>query len=228
MAAAGAKVHFDAVCCRVEKSRVRELLEIEVGAELAIDAGEKIEIKRGRNTDGIVVGTEQLLNGLEHVRAEEKRVAGKKNFADTAKKIRTGGAVEVTDVAAEEEDEEMLAGGAAGSDFTEAIEILALEADDADAVDVAKLAAKNGKCGGRNFDGVIPGGLPAGEGFKEQARFAAGSAAEFGDDNGARKLVDDFAGVQFEQVFFGAGQAVFGELAYDFKERRADGIIEIL
>jgi len=224
---AGAKVHFDAVRCCIEESRVRELPEIEIGAEFAIDAGEKIEIEGGGDTDGIVVGAEQRLNGLEHVRAEEKRVTGQKNLADAAEKIRTGGAVKVADVAAEEENEKMFAGGTAGGDFAKSVEIFALEADDADAVDVAKLAAKNGKRGRRNFDGVIPGGLPAGKGFEEQAGFAAGAAAELGDDNGARELVDDFPGVQLEQMFFGAGQAVLGELADDFEERGADGIIKI-
>ena len=121
----------------------------------------------------------------------------------------------------------MLAGGAAGGDFAKAVEILALETDDADAVNVAKLAAKNGERGRRNFDRVIPSGLPAGEGFEEKARFAAGAAAEFGNNDGPRKLVDNFAGVQFEQVFFRACQTVFWELADNFEERGANGVIKI-
>jgi hypothetical protein len=206
---------------------VRELLEVEIGAQFAINAREKIEIESGGDTDGVIVGVNQSLSGLEHVRAEEKRVAGQKNPADAVKKIGTGSAIEVADVAAEEEDEKVLAGGAAGGDFTEAIEILALETDNADAVDVAKFAAKDGERRRRNLDGVIPGGLPAGEGFEEQARFAAGAAAEFGDDDGARKLVDDFPGVPLKQAFFRAGQTVFRELADNLEESGADGIIKI-
>ena len=228
MPEAGAEVHFDAVRCLIEEGDVRELLEVEVGAEFAIDAREEVEIEGGGDTDRVVVGVNQGLNGLEHVGAEEERITWLENLAKIAEEVRAGGPIEVTDGAAEEEDEQMLARGPAGGDFAETVEIFAFEADDADAVDIAKLAAKNSEGGRRNFDGVIPGGLPAGEGFEEQARFAAGAAAEFGDDNGPRKLVDDFPSVQFEQSFFGAGQAVFGELADDFEERGANGIIKIL
>jgi hypothetical protein len=69
--------------------------------------------------------------------------------------------------------------------------------------------------------------LPPGEGFKEQARFAAGAAAEFGDDDGARKLIDDFPGVKLKQAFFGSREAVFGKSADHFEERGAHRIVEI-
>src|SRR5690242_8073918 len=208
---AGAKVHFDAVSSFIEESGVRKLLKVEIGAEFAIDAGKKVEIKGGGNPDGIVVGGNQCWNGLQHVGAKKERVAWQKNLAQVAQKFGASGAIEVADVAAKEKSEQMLAGGAAGCDFAEAVKKLALEADDADAVDVAKLAVKEGECGRRDFDGVIPGGLPAGQRLQEQARFAAGAAAEFRDDDGPRKLVDDFASVNFKQVFLGAREAIFRE-----------------
>src|SRR2546430_1991615 len=121
----------------------------------------------------------------------------------------------------------MFSGRAAGGDFAETVEIFAFKADDADAVDVAKFAAENGEGGRRNFNRVIPGGLPAREGFEKQARLAAGAAAEFGDNDGTRKLVDDFPGVQSKQGFFRASQAVFRQLTDDFKERGAHRIVEI-
>jgi len=121
----------------------------------------------------------------------------------------------------------MLACGTAGGDFAQAVEVLAFEADDADAVDIAEFAAKNGERGRRNFDGVVPGGLPAGKGFEEQTRFAAGAAAEFGHKNGARELVNDFPGLQLKQAFFGSRKAIFRKCADDFEERGANRIVKI-
>ena len=121
----------------------------------------------------------------------------------------------------------MLARSAASGDFAQPIEVLAFEADDADAVDVAELAAENGERGRRNFDGVVPGGLPAGKGFEEKARFAAGAAAEFCDKNGTRELVNDFPGVQLKQAFFGSRKAIFRKGADHFEERGSDRIVKI-
>jgi len=149
------------------------------------------------------------------------------NQAQIAKKVRAGGAIEVTDGAAEEKDKKMLARGAAGGDFSETVEIFTFKADNADAVDVAELAAKNSERGRRNFDGVIPGGLPAGKGFEERTRFAAGTAAEFGDEDGARELVDDFPGVELQQAFFGSRKSIFRKGADHFEECGADRIVEI-
>src|SRR5258708_34517156 len=119
----------------------------------------------------------------------------------------------------------MFARGAASGDFTETVEIFAFEADHADAVDVAEFATKNGERGRRNFNGVIPGGLPAGEGLEEQARFAPCAAAKFGDDDGPGELIYNFPCVQSKQAFFGAGKAVFLELANDLKKGGADRIV---
>ena len=212
-------MHLDAVCCFIDESRVGKLRQVEIASKFAIDAGEKIEVEGGGNTDGVVVGTDQCLKGLEHVRAEEKRVTWQKYLADPVKKIGAGGTVKVADVAAEKENQKMFAGGAAGGNFAEPVEILAFEADNADAVDVVKFAAQNGEGSGRNLNGVVPGGLPAGERFQKQARFAAGAAAEFGDDNGTRKLVDNIPCVQSKQGFFGPRQTVFGKGADYFEER---------
>jgi hypothetical protein len=74
---------------------------------------------------------------------------------------------------------------------------------------------------------VVPGGLPAREGFEEHTRFAAGAAAEFGHKNGTRELVDDFPGVELQQAFFGSRKAIFGKGADHFEERGADRIVKI-
>ena len=216
---AGAEVHFDTVRCFIEDGEVRELRKVEVGAEFAIDSGQEVEIEGGGDSNRVIVSVNQGLYGFEHVGAEQKRVAGLENLAQIVEEVRACGAIEITDGAAKKEDEQMFARGPARGDFAETVEIFAFEAYDADAVDVAEFAAENGERGRRNFDGVVPGGLPAGEGFEEQARFAAGAAPEFGNDNGARKLVDDFPGVLMKDAFFGSREAVFRKSADDFEQR---------
>ena len=67
---AGAEVHFDTAGFFIEDGEVPELLQVEVSAEFAIDAGKKVEIERGGNTDWVIVSGNQCLNGLEHVGAE--------------------------------------------------------------------------------------------------------------------------------------------------------------
>ena len=220
-------MHFDAAGFFIEDCLMRKPLQVEVGAEFAIDAGKEVEIKGGGNADRVVVRDNQFLNWLEHVGAEEKRVPGLENEAQIAKKVRAGGAIEVADVAAEKENEQMFARSAASGDFAETVEIFPFEADNADAFDVAEFAAKNGESGRRKFNGVVPGGLPAGEGFEEQARFAAGAAAELGDDDGPGKLVDDFPCVQLKQALLGARNAILRKLADDLKEGGADRIVEV-
>src|SRR5258708_36946184 len=93
--AAGAKVHFYAVRCFTEEGDVRELLEVEVGAEFAIDARKQVEIEGGGHTDWIIVGGDQCFFGLEHVDAGQKRVPGLENLARRTKKVRPAGAYEI-------------------------------------------------------------------------------------------------------------------------------------
>jgi len=68
----------------------------------------------------------------------------------------------------------------------------------ADAIDVAKFTAKNGE----RAVGEISIGWYQVDCQRERASrvtvFSAGAAAEFGNNDRARKLVHDFPGVQFE------------------------------
>ena len=69
--------------------------------------------------------------------------------------------------------------------------------------------------------------MPAGEGFEEQARFAARAAAEFGNDDWARKLVHDFPCMQLKQAFFRPRKTIFGESADHFEKRGANRIVKV-
>src|SRR5690242_21926751 len=52
-------MHLDAVAAAVEAGMVLEGGEIEIGAELAIDAGEQIEIEFSGHPFGVVIGRRQ-------------------------------------------------------------------------------------------------------------------------------------------------------------------------
>src|SRR5258706_13393851 len=107
-------MHFNTVGCFIEEGGVRELLEVEVGAEFAIDARKQVEIEGGGHTDWIIVGGDQCFFGLEHVDAEQKRVPGLENLTQITKKVRAGGAIEVAYGTAREKHGKMLGGNAAG------------------------------------------------------------------------------------------------------------------
>ncbi len=69
------QVHLDAALARVPDGAVGEGREVEVGAELAVDAHEQVLVERGRHAERVVVGEQQLALGLDEVGAEEQRVA---------------------------------------------------------------------------------------------------------------------------------------------------------
>ena len=50
------EMHFDAVTLAIVKGVMLERVEVEIAAELAVDAREQVEIERGGDAGGVVVG----------------------------------------------------------------------------------------------------------------------------------------------------------------------------
>src|SRR5450631_3004698 len=71
--AVGQDVHFHAAGYPVEFGDVFELGKVEVGVELAIHAGQQVEIEGGGDSQRVVIGRQQLGHGLLQVGAEEQR-----------------------------------------------------------------------------------------------------------------------------------------------------------
>ena len=91
------QVHLDAGLFGVPDGAVRNAVEIEVAAELAIDAHQQIAIERRGDAERIVVASRISL-GFDEIGAEEQRVAVGQRRTDSAeKRIRTG-RIEVPDV----------------------------------------------------------------------------------------------------------------------------------
>ena len=98
---ARAQMHLDARLPFVEACFMRELRDIEIAIEFAIDAREQIEIERRRNADRIVIGADKPCAGFHKVRAEQQAIAGLEAFRTFRKKIAGLVPVEITDRTAE-------------------------------------------------------------------------------------------------------------------------------
>ena len=71
-----AKVHLDATLVLVISDLVREVPQHEVPIDLAIDTGQQIEVERGGDTGGIVVGWQEVGHRLLQISAKHQRIAG--------------------------------------------------------------------------------------------------------------------------------------------------------
>jgi hypothetical protein len=84
---------------------VAEPCDVEVGAELAIDPHEQVEIERAGDALRIVVGAPEDVGRLHEVEAHERVIARAELRADVAQEGNRGGTFEVADTRSEEEDE---------------------------------------------------------------------------------------------------------------------------
>jgi len=85
--------------------------------------------------------------------------------ADFAQKLISGRAIEIANRAAEEQDEDLFAFAPARRHLLQAIEIGALEADDADPVYLSELLPAAAQSAPRNINRVVVHALLARQGF---------------------------------------------------------------
>ncbi len=111
------------------------------------------------------------------VRSQKQRVAGLKNSPRSAQKFNPGFAIKVSDCASQKQYKKMLVRTATGGNLPQSVEVLALKAQNADCIDVAKflLAAYQGGPG--YFDWVVRRSLMAGQRFEQPPRLSAAAAA---------------------------------------------------
>src|SRR4029077_5651901 len=111
--------------------------------------------------------------------------------------------------------------------FLQAIQIRALETDDAYSVDLSELLLATAESASRNINRVVVHTLLTRQGFQKQSRFLATPASELCDDHRARQTVNDVPGVEAEGPHSRAAQAVFREHADYVEKRRAHFIVQI-
>src|SRR5690349_24177828 len=91
------EMHLDAPSGLIEKGTMPKTREIEVRAQLAIDATKHVEVERGGDAHPVVVRGVEDRRILPTVDAEEERAARADRAADSAEKCRGLGRVKVSD-----------------------------------------------------------------------------------------------------------------------------------
>src|SRR5258706_3687779 len=157
--------------------------KIKIRIKLAIDTGEQIEIERGRHADRIVVRRDQLRQRLLQVCPQQQGVSGVKDPAHFSQKAFTRIAIEISDRAPKKQDEQMLVVSAPRGGRQQAVKVWPFETDNADELDLAKLALASGQCGGRKFDRAVRRALAACKSLQNPPRFSPAAASEFGDQD---------------------------------------------
>ena len=107
----GFEVHLDAGLDGVPEDLVAEGISVEVGAKVAVEAGEDVEVEGGGGAGGVVVGGEEGSFGFVRVRlsagaevgAEEEGIAGEELGAEVAEDVARVFGGEVADAGADVE-----------------------------------------------------------------------------------------------------------------------------
>src|ERR1700683_5045 len=131
-------MHLHPALCFVVPHDMLDVRELEIAAQFAIDARKKILVKCRCNARRIVISGQQLRNRFLQVGSQQQRVAGNQNLAHFAKKLVSRGPVEISNRTAEEENQEMFALAPPCRYFLQAVQIRALESDDANSVHLTK------------------------------------------------------------------------------------------
>ena len=99
------EVHFDPAPPFVEKGTVSETIEVEVAAQLAVNAGQEVEVERRRHAPGVVVGRVEDPPVLLEVDADEQPAPGANESGDSAQQGDCLGRTEVANGRPREEDD---------------------------------------------------------------------------------------------------------------------------
>ena len=221
-------MHLDATLGPVVADHVLEAVEVEIGPELAVDAGQQVEIERRGHARRIVVGDEQALLGLLEVGGEQQVVAGEQELAHLPQELVRGRPVEVPDRASQEQHEQALAGGAARGHLAQAVQVLALEPDDAHRIEAIELALGLDQGRARDVDRVVGGELPAPQRLEDPARVLRAAAPQLGDQDRGPEGANDLLRVVAQDAGAGAREAVLGKEADHLEERGPDRVVEVL
>src|SRR5664280_88516 len=89
----------------VVKGAVLERIELEGGAELAIDAHQQIEIELGGDALGVVIGGVEHVHRFDEIGADDQRRARPKNMRGVAQKRRRLARLEIADGRAREKSD---------------------------------------------------------------------------------------------------------------------------
>src|SRR5450759_4966601 len=98
-------MHFDAMTLAVVEGVMLETVELESGADLAIDAHQQIEIELGGDALGVVIGGVENVRRLDQIGADDQRRARPKNMRGIAQELRRLKRLEIADGGAREKSD---------------------------------------------------------------------------------------------------------------------------
>ena len=214
--------------CSSYRTTCSKLRKIEISVEFAIDSRKQILVKRRRHARRIVVGQHQSGNRLLKVGRQQQRIVFAQNRTHFAQKLLSGGPVEISNRAAQKQDEQFFVSAPPRRYFPQAVQIGAFKSHDAYRVHLAQflLAAEERAAG--NVDRVIIHALPAGQGLEQPARLLAASASQFRNNHGAGHALDNFARVSVQACACPRGQAILRQHADHIEERGTHLVVQIL
>jgi hypothetical protein len=197
-------MHFDTLLHGVVTRFVPERPEVKIGAQLAVDTREEIQIERGGDSKRIVVGFEQLGKRFFKICAEEERIARKQYAVNFGEKTLGSVTIEIADRAAEKKHEQTIIFAAPRCGCQQTVEIGALKSDNADALDAAQFTFTTCQRGGRNFNRAVSGALAPREGLQQPARLLAAAASQFRHQDLRLQAGDDVRGMALQEPLVGA------------------------
>ena len=96
-------MHFDARGVGVPHRAMREMLESEIGRQLAVCPHQQVAIERGGDAERIVVRKKQLGLWFHQIRAEQQPVAWRERAADSLEERIGVGRIEIADIRSQAE-----------------------------------------------------------------------------------------------------------------------------
>src|SRR5438552_6928635 len=223
-----AQVHLDPPFTRAISRLMPKILQHKVGMQLAVDAGEHIEIERRGHACGVIVSRQDDRERFLKIGPQKQRITGQQASADVGEEAVCGVRIEIADRASQEQDEQRLAVAPPRHDVPEPVHVRMLEADDADSGELREFLAAFRQGGGSDINGEIRDRLPLRQRLQDPPRLPSGAASEFRNRNGGWKMVDDRPRMPPEKSLIRPGQAILRHIGDSFEECRADLIVKVL
>src|SRR5262249_52651171 len=173
----GPEMHLDPALLLVVDRFMAEAAQVEVALKLPVDPCKQVQIEGRRDTGRVVISGYELRYGLDQIRAQQERVTWPEQGPDGAQEGQRRTTLEISDRAAEEQNEKLLSGSALRCDLPEAVNVRVLDRLDVDGVDRRKLVLAGMQSGGRDVDRKIQSVIAPGERFQNPTGFSPAAAA---------------------------------------------------
>ena len=221
------QVHLDTRLRAIPHGAMREAIEIDPGAELAIDAQQQVLVERRSDAQRIVVGEQQTPLRLHQVDAKQQRVALREARADVLQERRGAGRVEVPDVRSEERDQR--AAGDGGRRLAQSGIVSGLMRDDVHVRQHSDGLCGRRQGGRRHIDQMRRSTRSArsGQTRKQDFQLFAAPGPEFDDVGHRGGAPEDVGAVRREQARFRARDRVPRQAADRVEQRRPEVVVEI-